>query len=40
MRDDTKYYDFTDLDIWKLSHELRLKVKVILQFLPVEEKFN
>lgn len=29
-----KYKDFTELDIWKLSHELRLKINLLLKFLP------
>jgi four helix bundle protein len=35
-----KFGDFTDLDVWKLAHELRLKVKVLAKFLPREEKYG
>lgn len=34
-----KYKDFTNLDIWKLGHELRLKVYILVKFLPAEEKY-
>jgi four helix bundle protein len=37
---DGKYRDFTDLEVWQLAHELRLKVKILAKFLPQEEKYN
>lgn len=35
-----KYKDFTDLEVWQLAHELRLKVKILATFLPKEVKYN
>lgn len=35
-----RYRDFTDLEIWQLAHELRLKVKILSKFLPQEEKYG
>ncbi|OIO18494.1 MAG: four helix bundle protein [Candidatus Magasanikbacteria bacterium CG_4_10_14_0_8_um_filter_32_14] len=40
MDRNNKYQDFTNLDVWKLSHELRMKVGIICKFLPDEEKYN
>ena len=37
---DNKFGDFTNLDVWKLSHELRLKVYVLAKFLPADEKYG
>lgn len=34
-----KFQDFTNLDVWKLSHELRIKVYILVKFLPDQEKF-
>ena len=34
------YNDFTDLDIWKLAHEIRKAVYALTAKLPTEEKFN
>lgn len=30
----TKYQDFTALEVWKLSHELRLKINLLIKYLP------
>lgn len=35
-----EFKDFTDLDVWKLAHELRLKVYIIAKYLPKDENFN
>ena len=32
--------DFTELEVWKLSHELALKIYIICKFLPEEEKYG
>jgi len=32
--------DFTNLDVWKLSHELMLDVYSFIKTLPQEEKYN
>ena len=34
------YRDFTELDIWKLAHELRLKIYELTKFVPSDEKYN
>lgn len=34
------FKDFTDLDVWKLGHELRQKVYIITKYLPKEESYN
>ncbi len=35
-----KFRDFTELDVWKLAHELRLKVYILTNYLPKSEQFN
>lgn len=35
-----EYKDFTELDVWKLSHELRLKIYILDKFLPEDEKYG
>lgn len=35
-----KYGDFTELDVWKLAHELRLKIYVLIKYLPRDEQYN
>lgn len=32
--------DFTDLEVWKMAHQLRLEVYEFIKQLPLEEKFN
>lgn len=34
------YQDFTQLDVWKLAHELRLKVYILSKFLPKDELYG
>ncbi len=34
------YQDFTDLDIWKLGHEIRKDVYALTEKLPDSEKYN
>ena len=31
------FLDFTELDAWKLAHEIRLKVLILCKFLPKNE---
>jgi four helix bundle protein len=38
--DDKHFGDFTELDVWKLSHELRTKVYILAKFLPEDEKYG
>ena len=38
--DGSKYKDFTELDVWKMSHELRLKVRIIVKFLPKDDQWD
>jgi len=40
MEGNNKYKDFTTLDVWKLSHDMRLKVRILINFLPSDEKYN
>jgi len=35
-----KYKKCEDLDVWKLAHELRLKVYIIAKFLPKDERYG
>lgn len=35
-----QYSDFTDLEIWKLGHEIKKDVYEITKKLPKEEKYN
>ncbi|PIR76817.1 MAG: four helix bundle protein [Candidatus Magasanikbacteria bacterium CG10_big_fil_rev_8_21_14_0_10_42_10] len=35
-----QYYRFTDLDIWKIGHQLRKDVYKITELLPEHEKYN
>jgi|SaaInlStandDraft_5_1057022.scaffolds.fasta_scaffold340859_1 four helix bundle protein len=35
-----KYKDFTDLDIWKLGHEIRKDIYKITDKLPKSEEYN
>ena len=35
-----RYRDFTELDVWKMAHELRLKVNVLASFLAKDEKYS
>jgi len=35
-----EYKDFVELDVWKLAHELRLKIYVLDKFLPEDEKYG
>jgi len=37
---ENKFGTFEDLDVWKLAHELRLKVYILAKFLPDNEKFG
>lgn len=32
-----KFKDYTELEVWKLAHELRLKVNILVKFLPKNE---
>ena len=38
--EDKKYKDFTDLDIWKLAHEIRKDIYVFTDKLPKSEEYN
>ena len=35
-----KYGDYTDLDIWKMGHDLRIKVGILIRYLPNYERYN
>lgn len=35
-----KIKDFTDLEVWKLAHQLRLEIYKFVELLPKEERFN
>jgi len=35
-----KIRDFTELEVWKRAHSLRLEIYKFVEFLPQEEKFN
>ena len=35
-----RYRDFTELDVWKMAHELRLKINILASFLPKDEKYG
>ncbi len=35
-----EYKDFTELDVWKLSHTLRLRIYKMKKYLPEEEKYG
>lgn len=37
---DNKITDFTELEVWKLAHQLRLEIYKFVKFLPKEENFN
>ena len=39
-KDKNDFKDFTDLDVWKLGHELRLKVYILIRYLPKDERYN
>jgi len=38
--DGNKYNDFTDLEVWQLAHDLRIKINILIGFLPRNEQFN
>lgn len=40
MSKEDKYKSYEELDVWKLAHDLRLKVYVIAKFLPKEETYG
>ncbi len=40
MGGNTGFKDFTELDAWKLSHTLRLRVYKMSKYLPVGEKYG
>ncbi|PIR75901.1 MAG: four helix bundle protein [Candidatus Magasanikbacteria bacterium CG_4_9_14_0_2_um_filter_42_11] len=36
----SKYKKFTELDVWRLSHTLRLRIYKMVMYLPQEEKYG
>lgn len=34
------YRDFTELDVWKLAHEFRIKIYELTKFINNDEKYN
>ena len=36
----SKYKDFTELDVWKMAHDLRLKVRIIVKFFPKDDQWD
>ncbi len=35
-----QFKSFEDLEVWRLAHELRLKVYTLTRFLPDDEKYG
>ncbi|MFH1286886.1 MAG: four helix bundle protein [Candidatus Magasanikbacteria bacterium] len=40
MSTEGKYKSYEKLDVWKLGHELRLKVYILVKFLPKDEQYG
>lgn len=40
MEGNSKYKDFTELDVWKMAHELRIKVRILVKFLPKDDQWD
>lgn len=38
--EDEFFGKFQDLDVWKMAHELRLKIYILTNFLPKSEEYN
>ncbi len=40
MGGNNKYKDFTELEVWQMSHDIRLKVRILVNYLPADERYN
>ncbi|MDD2757862.1 MAG: four helix bundle protein [Patescibacteria group bacterium] len=36
--EENKFGGFTELDVWKMAHELRIKINIITKFIPISDR--